>query len=105
MIVGQVAGVSADELLDLSDQVKQREQPAAVVLASQEDGRVHLVANFDRSLEARGLDAAKVIRAASAHVGGGGGGRPTMARAGGKDPEKLPEALATAKALILEALS
>ena len=59
VIVGQVAGVSADELLDLSDQVKQREQPAAVVLASQEDGRVHLVANFDRSLEARGLDAAQ----------------------------------------------
>ncbi len=105
VIVGQVDGVSADALLDLSDQVKQREQPAAVVLASAEDGRVHLVANFDRTLEERGLDASKVIRAASAHVGGGGGGRPTMARAGGKDPEKLPEALATAKALILEALS
>ncbi len=105
VIVGQVAGISADELLDLSDQVKQREQPAAVVLASAEDGRVHLVANFDRTLEERGLDASKVIRAASAHVGGGGGGRPTMARAGGKDPEKLPAALATAKALILEALS
>ena len=105
VIVGQVAELSADELLELSDQVKQREQPAAVVLASQDDGRVHLVANFDRSLEERGLDAAAVIRAASAHVGGGGGGRPSMARAGGKDPEKLPEALATAKALILEALS
>ena len=105
VIVGQVAELTADELLELSDQVKQREQPAAVVLASAEDGRVHLVANFDRTLEERGLDASKVIRAASAHVGGGGGGRPTMARAGGKDPEKLPEALATAKALILEALS
>ncbi|MGZ4396163.1 MAG: alanine--tRNA ligase [Gaiellaceae bacterium] len=105
VIVGQVAGISADELLELSDQVKQREQPAAVVLASAEDGRVHLVANFDRTLEERGLDASTVIRAASAHVGGGGGGRPSMARAGGKDPEKLPEALATAKALILEALS
>ena len=105
VIVGQVAELGADELLDLSDQVKQREQPAAVVLASAEDGRVHLVANFDRTLEERGLDASKVIRAASAHVGGGGGGRPTMARAGGKDAAKLPEALATAKALILEALS
>ena len=105
VIVGHVVELSADELLDLSDQVKQREQPAAVVLGSQEDGRVHLVANFDRTLEARGLDAAAVIRAASARVGGGGGGRATMARAGGKDPDKLPEALATAKALILEALS
>ncbi len=105
VIVGQLAGVSADDLLELSDQLKQREQPAAVVLASSEDGRVHLVANFDKTLEARGLDAGKVIRAASAHVGGGGGGRPSMARAGGKDPEKLPDALATAKTLILEALS
>ena len=105
VIVGQLAGVSADDLLELSDQLKQREQPAAVVLASAEDGRVHLVANFDKTLEARGLDAGKVIRAASAHVGGGGGGRPSMARAGGKDPEKLPDALATAKAMIVEALS
>jgi alanyl-tRNA synthetase len=45
-----------------------------------------------------------VVRQAAAIVGGGGGGRPTMARAGGKDPEKLPEALAEAERLILSAL-
>ena len=59
---------------------------------SAEDGRVHLVANFDRSLEGR-VDAVEVIKAAAAEVGGGGGGRATMARAGGKNPEKLDDAL------------
>ena len=48
------------------------------------------VVNFDRSLEERGLNAGDVIREAAALVGGGGGGRPTMARAGGKDAERLP---------------
>jgi alanyl-tRNA synthetase len=104
VIVAHVASTSADALLELSDREKQRAQPAAVVLGSTEDGTVHLVANFDHSLEERGLNAAEVIREAAALVGGGGGGRPTMARAGGKNPEKLPEALETAKQRILAAL-
>jgi alanyl-tRNA synthetase len=104
VIVGHVASTSADALLELSDREKQKAQPAAVVLGSTEDGTVHLVANFDRSLEERGLNAAEVIREAAALVGGGGGGRPTMARAGGKNPEKLPEALEAAKQRILAAL-
>jgi alanyl-tRNA synthetase len=104
VLVHEVAGQGAEALLQLSDRVKQAEAPAAVVLGSREDGRVHLVANFDRSLEARGLDASQVVREAAALVGGGGGGRATMARAGGKDPERLPEALATAERLILSAL-
>jgi alanyl-tRNA synthetase len=104
VIIGQVESTSADALLELSDREKQRAQPAAVVLGSTENGTVHLVANFDHSLEARGLNAAEVIREAAALVGGGGGGRPTMARAGGKNPEKLPEALEAAKRRILAAL-
>jgi alanyl-tRNA synthetase len=104
VLVHQVDGHDADALLELSDRVKQKEAPAAVVLGSSEDGKVHLVANFDRSLEARGLDAAKVVREAAALVGGGGGGRATMARAGGKDPARLPEALAAAEQLIFDAL-
>jgi alanyl-tRNA synthetase len=104
VIVAHVASTGADELLELSDREKQRAQPAAVVLGSTENGAVHLVANFDRSLEERGLNAAEVIREAAALVGGGGGGRPTMARAGGKHPEKLPEALEAAKRRILAAL-
>jgi alanyl-tRNA synthetase len=95
VFVGQAAGVDAEALLEESDRIKQERQPAAVVLGATEDGRVHLVANFDRSLEGR-LDAVAVIREAAAEVGGGGGGRPTMARAGGRDPAKLDAALTKA---------
>jgi alanyl-tRNA synthetase len=105
VIVIEAGEADADELLALSDRLMQQHQPAAVVLGSREDGRVHLVVNLDRSLEERGLDAVKVVREAAALVGGGGGGRPTMARAGGREPEKLGEALAAAERALLEALS
>jgi hypothetical protein len=91
------------ELLELSDRYKQKHAPAAVVLGSREDGKVHLVANFDDSVATR-VSASDVVRSAAAIVGGGGGGRPNMARAGGKDPEKLPDALAEAERLIVAAL-
>ena len=103
VIVQPVDGLDADELLDLSDRYKQKHAPAAIVLGSNEDGKVHLVASFDASV-AEKVSAADVLREAAAIVGGGGGGRPTMARAGGKDPEKLPDALAEAERLIVAAL-
>jgi alanyl-tRNA synthetase len=103
VIVQSIEGVDPETLLDLSDRFKQQHAPAAVVLGSREDGKVHLVANFDPSIAER-VSASDVVRQAAAIVGGGGGGRPTMARAGGKDPERLPEALAEAERLILAAL-
>jgi alanyl-tRNA synthetase len=102
--VGRMSGADIDVLLAESDRIVQERAPAAVVLGSSEDGRVHLVANFDRSLEGR-LDAVAVIRAAAAEVGGGGGGRATMARAGGKNPEKLDDALAKAEEALRQALA
>jgi alanyl-tRNA synthetase len=104
VIVMEVADSTPDALLELSDSLRKKHAPAAVVLGTREDGRVHLVVSLDRSLEERGLDAVQVIRQAAALVGGGGGGRPTMARAGGKDPEKLGEALAEAERVLLAAL-
>ena len=103
VIVQPLDGLDADQLLDLSDRYRQKHAPAAVVLGSREDGKVHLVANFDEVVAAK-VSASDVVRGAAAIVGGGGGGRPTMARAGGKDPEKLPDALAEAERLILQAL-
>jgi alanyl-tRNA synthetase len=105
VIVAETKAASPDDLLQLSDRLKQQNSPAAVVLGSHDDGRVHLVVNLDRSLEERGLDAVKVIREAAALVGGGGGGRATMARAGGRDPERLGDALALAERAVLERLS
>ncbi len=92
-------------LLQLSDTVKQRLGEAAVVLGSAGDGRVHLVANFADAAVGRGLKAGDVVRAAAQVAGGGGGGRDTMAQAGGRDPEKLPEALATARVEIEKILA
>ncbi|HEU0245876.1 MAG TPA: alanine--tRNA ligase [Gaiellaceae bacterium] len=103
VIVQPLSGLDADELLALSDRYKQKHAPAAIVLGSQENGKVHLVANFDASVAER-VSASDVVRQAAAIVGGGGGGRATMARAGGKDPSKLPEALAEAERLILAGL-
>jgi alanyl-tRNA synthetase len=103
VIIQPLEGLDADELLELSDRYKQKHAPAAIVLGSQDDGKVHLVANFDASVAER-VSASDVVRQAAAIVGGGGGGRPTLARAGGKDPAKLPEALAEAERLILSAL-
>jgi alanyl-tRNA synthetase len=102
--VGRMSDVTMDVLLQESDRIKQERQPAAVVLGANENGRVHLVANFDRSLEGK-VDAVAVIKAAAAEVGGGGGGRATMARAGGSDPAKLDAALERAEAALRTALA
>jgi alanyl-tRNA synthetase len=103
VVLAEVREVAADELPDVADRLKARRSPAAVVLGAKDDGRVHLVVALDPSLEGR-LDAVEVVRAAAAEVGGGGGGRPTMARAGGRDPERLGEAFEKAWERITAAL-
>jgi alanyl-tRNA synthetase len=62
---------------------------------------VFLVVNFDESLVARGLDAVQVVRELGKHIGGGGGGKPTLAEAGGKNPDGIAAALAAAKELVV----
>ncbi len=100
-----VEAPDAKALLELSDRVKQSLGDGAVVLGTAVDGRVHLVANFAPAAVARGLNAGDVVRVAAEITGGGGGGRDTMAQAGGRDPEKLPEAIAAARVAIERALS
>ncbi len=104
VVVGTAGEIEADALLDLSDRVKQKAGQAAVVLGGTEDGRVHLVANFSDAAVARGAEAGGVIREIAALVGGGGGGRPTLARAGGKDPTRLADALERARAVLVDHL-
>ena len=100
-----VEAPDAKALLELSDRVKQTLGDSAVVLGTAVDGRVHLVANFADAAVGRGLKAGDVVRVAAQVAGGGGGGRDTMAQAGGRDPEKLPEALAAARVAIERALA
>ena len=79
-------------------------EQSATVLGAAVDGRVHLVAAVTPALVARGVKAGAIVKAAATVAGGGGGGRDTMAQAGGRDPEKLPEAIAAARAAIEAAL-
>jgi alanyl-tRNA synthetase len=96
----------AKALMDIADRVKgQLGDAAAIVLGSVVDGRVHLVAAVTPALVQRGVKAGEVVKAAAQVAGGGGGGRDTMAQAGGRDPDKLPDAIAAARAAIEAALS
>jgi alanyl-tRNA synthetase len=104
VLVEAKSELDADALRDLSDQARQRLGDAVVVLGSATDGRTHLVANVSPAAVERGVKAGEIVRAAAPVMGGGGGGRDTLAQAGGRDPEKLAEALATARAEIEKAL-
>ncbi|HEX8156366.1 MAG TPA: alanine--tRNA ligase-related protein, partial [Solirubrobacteraceae bacterium] len=96
----------AKELMDVADRVKgQLAEQSATVLGAVVDGRVHLVAAVTPALVARGVKAGVIVKAAATVAGGGGGGRDTMAQAGGRDPDKLPDAIAAARAAIEAALS
>ena len=100
-----VVDVRSGDPLDVSDRLKQQHAPAAVIVGARDDGAAQLLINLDKSLEGRGVDAGAVIREAAVLIGGKGGGRPTMARAGGKEPERLDDAVALAEKTIIEALA
>ena len=79
----------AKALLDVLDRLKGRLPGAAILLGTAADGRVHLVASVAPELVERGVKAGAVVKRAAELVGGGGGGRDTLAQAGGRDPERL----------------
>jgi alanyl-tRNA synthetase len=105
-LLAAVVDVSDPKALpDLADKLKAKLGDAAVVLGAVADGKVHLVATVAPALVTRGVKAGAVVSVAAQVTGGGGGGRDTMARAGGRDPDKLPEAIAAARAAIEAALA
>src|SRR5262245_20114683 len=101
-VAAQVEAIDMDELLAISDRVKQAlGEGAAVVLGAASEGKALLVANLGPAAVSSGLSAGSLIRDVAPIVGGGGGGKDAMARAGGKDPSRLPEALERARELML----
>jgi alanyl-tRNA synthetase len=96
------AGTLGDALLELADRLRGSLGPSAVVLGARDGERVQLVASMTPEAVEDGLDASAVIKAIGPIVGGGGGGRAAMARAGGKDASRLAEALDAARALLAE---
>ena len=98
VVAAEVPG-GPNELRQLIDQLRRKAAPIAVLLGNRQDEKkkVTLIAGLSRDLVERGLSAVEWVRAAATVVGGSGGGRPDMAQAGGKIPEKLPEALSAAR--------
>ncbi|HET6506282.1 MAG TPA: alanine--tRNA ligase [Baekduia sp.] len=100
VLTSRVEVGDAKALLDATDRVKNALGDAAIVLGAVTEGKVALIASVAPSLVQRGLKAGELVKVAAQVVGGGGGGRDTMAQAGGRDPEKLGDALAAARAHI-----
>jgi alanyl-tRNA synthetase len=100
-----VPATDEKQLLGVMDRLRSRLGDAAIVLGAATDGRVLFVASVAPALVERGVKAGEIVRAAAQVTGGGGGGRDTMARAGGRDPSKLDEALQVARDAIDAALS
>ena len=100
VLAAAVEGVDMNGLRDLGDQMKEKLGEGVVVLASSMGGKVSLLAMVTPEAMAKGAHAGNLIKAAAAIVGGGGGGRPNMAQAGGKNPEKIPEAVAKIPELV-----
>lgn len=93
LVRGEVFQVEASELRELTEKVLDKLQSGVVVLGTKGEGKVSFSVMISKDLVKKGLHAGKLIKAVAAIAGGGGGGRPDMAQAGGKNPEKLQEAL------------
>jgi len=104
VLTAAVEAADGDALLALADRLKAKLGDAAIVLGRAGDGRVDLIVSVSPALVQRGVRAGEVVKVAAARVGGGGGGRDTMARAGGREPEHLTEAIAAAREAISTAL-
>jgi alanyl-tRNA synthetase len=99
VLISQVDGVDGKQLRDIADQVKEKLGSGVVVLASVGDGNVNLVASVSKDLTKK-FHAGNIIKELAAIVGGGGGGRPDFAQAGGKRPDKLAAALKRAGEIV-----
>ena len=97
-----IAGVDMNGLRDLGDQLKEKLGEGVVVLLSEQDGKVNMIAMATDGAVKSGAHAGNLIKGIAALVGGGGGGRPNMAQAGGKNPAGIPDAIKEA-AKVLEA--
>ncbi|MEX0866993.1 MAG: alanine--tRNA ligase [Pirellulales bacterium] len=101
VVVAEAVGSNPNMMRQMIDRLRKEASPVAVFLGcGQGEDKVMLVAGVSRDLEERGVDSGRWVRESAAIVGGSGGGKPSLAQAGGKHPEKLPEALAQARETI-----
>ncbi|MBE5824442.1 MAG: alanine--tRNA ligase [Butyrivibrio sp.] len=102
ILCAALKGVDMNGLRDLGDQMKTKIGEGVVVLISEADGKVNLVTMATDGAMAKGAHAGNLVKAIAPKVGGGGGGRPNMAQAGGKNPAGISDAIAEAKKVLAE---
>ena len=104
IIIGQLTTTTVEQAREAVDMLKKKAKSAAIVLGFDEDGRATLLSGMTDDLVAKGLKAGDIVREIAPIVDGGGGGRPQMAQAGGKNPKKISDALARAGEIIRQKL-
>ena len=104
IVIGQLSTTSVDQAREAVDMLKKKAKSAAIVLGFDDDGRATLLAGVTDDLVAKGLKAGDIVREIAPIVDGGGGGRPQMAQAGGKNPKKIGDALTRAGEIIKQKL-
>ena len=102
LLASKVAGVDMNGLRELGDQLKEKIGDGVVVLISEKEGKVNLIAMATEGAMAKGTHAGNLIKGIAALVGGGGGGRPNMAQAGGKHPAGIDDAIAACAKVLAE---
>ena len=97
IITAEIPGGNPNLMRSIIDQIRKKIGPVAILLAAATgESKVILVAGISRELVAKGLSAGEWVKNVAPVVGGGGGGKPDMAQAGGKNPAKIPEAMEVA---------
>jgi alanyl-tRNA synthetase len=104
LIVGRLSTTSVEQAREAIDMLKKKAKSAAIVLGFEDDGKAALLAGMTNDLVKKGVKAGDIVKQIAPIVDGGGGGRPQMAQAGGKNPKKIDDALKKAAGLIKEKL-
>lgn len=102
ILTSKVSNMDMETLRNMGDKVKEKLNEYVVLLASENDGKVNFIAMASDEAIKKGLKAGDIVKIAATICGGGGGGRPNMAQAGGKDPSKIDEAIEKALDFIKE---
>ncbi len=105
IVAEQVSAIDMNQLRNMVDEFKQKLDSGVILLAAENNGKVLLAAGVTKDLMDQGFHAGKLIKEAATICGGGGGGRPDMAQAGGKDPAKIKQALAYTKEYVADQLN
>ena len=100
VLATEVADVDMNCLRNLGDQLKEKMGEGVIVIASSQGGKVNLMATVTDGAQKRGAHAGNLIKGIAGKVGGGGGGRPNMAQAGGKNPAGIPDCIAEARKVL-----